>query len=358
MFVQWIQVYETDINVVASVVKALSRNFGAYAIYNLNDLDILIVATRAAALPVATEQVFQWPRMRAELDRIGVQSLSDLKMRLIGDDRTIGPLFNALPVPVNSDFFPFVDLNAPRLRFMSNNALELPRLTSLSIPLLDLLRPDSPVGATLEPSHHSYLNRDDQVRRALAIRRALSSGRLDDLNAVGAITLLLVRTSGDKCADPRVQNAWTTAARNIGAMTATYLNPSELADVWSSVKSTPCYRDANGQHRAWADLFAAVSARNAAEIVTLGTRLVESPVSLSQDDLTYLTTVMAAAYIRLGEMPQARSLLAAQWSRLDHAGEFALALRELGALALTRDTKMFAGARASSRSDETRPDIP
>ena len=332
-------------------------HFGAYALYNLNDLDILIVATRAAALPVATGRCSNG-RGCARSSTGSEYSRSRPEIATIGDDRTIGPLFNALPVPVNSDFFPFVDLNAPRLRFMSNNALELPRLTSLSIPLLDLLRPDSPVGATLEPSHHSYLNRDDQVRRALAIRRALSSGRLDDLNAVGAITLLLVRTSGDKCADPRVQNAWTTAARNIGAMTATYLNPSELADVWSSVKSTPCYRDANGQHRAWADLFAAVSARNAAEIVTLGTRLVESPVSLSQDDLTYLTTVMAAAYIRLGEMPQARSLLAAQWSRLDHAGEFALALRELGALALTRDTKMFAGARASSRSDETRPDIP
>jgi spermidine synthase len=358
LFVQWIQAYETDISVVASIIKALSRNFGAYAIYNLNDLDILIVATRAVALPAPTEQVFQWPRMRAELDRIGVQSLSDLKTRLIGDDRTIGPLFNSLPAPVNSDFFPYVDLNAPRLRFMSNNALELPRLTSLSVPILDLLRPDSPASATLEPSHHSSLNRDDQVRRALAIRRALSSDRLDDLDALGATTLLLIRTSGDKCTDHRVQNTWTAAARNISAMTATYLNPSELADVWSSVRSTPCYRDASGQHRAWADLFAAISARNAAEIVTLGARLLEPPVSLSQSDRTYLTTVMAAAYIRLGQMPQARSLLAAQWSRLDHAAEFALALRELGALARTGDTKAFAETRAGSRGDETSPDTP
>jgi spermidine synthase len=358
LFVQWIQVYETDISIVASVIKALSRNFGAYAIYNLNDLDILIVATRAVALPAPTEQVFQWPRMRAELDRIGVQSLSDLKTRLIGDDRTIGPLFNSLPAPVNSDFFPFVDLNAPRQRFMANNALELPRLTSLSVPILDLLRPDSPASVTLEPSQHSSLDRDDQVRRALAIHRALSNGRLADLDALGATTLLLIRTSADQCADQRAQNTWTMAARNISAMTATYLNPSELADVWSSVKSTPCYRDANGQHRAWADLFAAISARNAAGIVTLGARLLEPHVSLSQSDRTYLTTVMAAAYIRLGQMPQARSLLGAQWSRLDHAGEFALSLRELGALARTGDTKAFVDVRAGSRSDETSVDAP
>jgi predicted membrane-bound spermidine synthase len=353
-FAQWVQLYETDIGVVASVVKALSRHFGAYAIYNLNDLDILIVATRAAALPAPTERVFQWPQMRAELDRIGVQSLSDLQSRLIGDNRTIGPLFNTLPVPVNSDFFPFVDLNAPRLRFMAKNALELPRLTSLSVPVLDLLRPDSPASATLEPSHQSFLMRDLQVRRALAIRRALSDGRLHDLDTVAAVNLLLIRTSGERCADPQVQNTWKTAARNVGAMTATYLNPSELADVWSSIRSTPCYRDASGEHRAWADLLAAVAARNAAEIVTQGTRLLERPSTQSSDDLTYLTTVMASAYLGMGQMSQARSLLATQWNRLNHAGELSLSLRELQALVLAGDNADLVQSRAGGGSSETR----
>ena len=50
-FVQWLQIYETDVGIVASIVKALSRHFPAYAIYNMNDSDILIVATRAPALP-------------------------------------------------------------------------------------------------------------------------------------------------------------------------------------------------------------------------------------------------------------------------------------------------------------------
>ena len=353
-FVQWIQIYETDISVVASVVKALSRNFGAYAIYNLDDSDILIVATRAVALPALTEQVFQWPRMRAELDRIGVQSLSDLKSRLIGDERTIGPLFNSLPVPVNSDFFPFVDLNAPRLRFMSNNALELTRLTSLSAPVLDLLRPDSPASATLEPSHHSFLSRDNQVRRALAVHRALASGRLDNLDAIGAMTLLLIRTSGEKCADQQVQKTWTTAARNIGAMTATYLNPSELADVWSSIRSTPCYREASGEHRTWADLLAAVAARDAAAIVSHGKRLMELPSSISRDELTYLTTVMASAYVHMGQMMQARDLLAAQWNLLDQGGELSLSLRELRALVLTDDdSASLAQARTGGGRPET-----
>src|SRR5262252_9584686 len=85
-FVQWVQTYETDISVVASVTKALSRHFGSYALYNLNDIDVLIVASRAAELPAPSAQPFEWPRMRAELEQVGVQSVADLQSRLIGDE--------------------------------------------------------------------------------------------------------------------------------------------------------------------------------------------------------------------------------------------------------------------------------
>jgi spermidine synthase len=332
-FVQWVQIYETDINVVASIIKALSRHFGAYAIYNLNDLDILIVATRASAFPAAGDQFLQWPQMRVELDRIGVQSLADLRSRLIGDDRIIGPMFNTMPVPANSDFFPFVDLNAPRLRFMSRNAFALTRLTSLSIPVLDLLRADAPSGPTPDPSQHSAVVRDGKVRRALAIRHALSGGHLEPLDAISVTTVLLLRTSATQCVDPEVQNAWKTAARNVAMLTTAYLSPADLADLWSSVRSTPCYREASGPHRAWADLLASVAARNAGEILTRGTQLLAAPSALSLDERTYLTSALTTAYIRLGEIPQARDLLIAQWDQLDHGGELALSLNELLALA-------------------------
>ena len=332
-FVQWVQVYETDFDVVVSIVKALSRHFGAYALYNANDSDILIVATRGVALPLLTGQVFEWPGMRAELDRVGVQSLADMQSRLIGDRRILDPLFSTAAVPVNSDFFPFVDLNAPRLRFMLHDALALPALTLASVPFLDLLSADAPAGATLEPSPRSLLLRDRRVKRALAIHRALASGRLDVLDATDTVNLWLISTSAERCADPKVQAAWQRAAQGVSAATSAYLTSSELADVWSSIKSSPCYRNASGTHKTWADLLAAVAARKAADIVTLGKRLLETPSSLARDELTYLTTVVATAYIRTGRTFDARDLLTANWRELDHQGELALPLRELLALA-------------------------
>jgi len=266
-----------------------------------------------------------------------------MHFRLIGDGRTMNPLFDSVAVPVNSDYFPFVDLNAPRERFLRESALELLRLTFLSAPYLDLLRADAPGGPTLEPSHRSALARDELVRRALAVRRALTTGTLGGADPGTVFQLLLINTSGEKCADPAVQNAWRRAAGNISTMTANYLSPAELAGVWQTIRATPCYRNANGLHRLWADFLAAVAARDATQIVTLGSAL-QQAAPLSQDERTYVTTMMATAYLREGMAPQARGLLETQWGRLDHAGEFGFALRDLSAL--VRSERPLATAQA------------
>src|ERR1019366_1122918 len=95
-FVQWMQVYETNIGVVASVIKALAAHFGAYALYNTDDLDILIVATRGATLRTPDDRLLKSPQLRAELERVGIQSVADVQLRKIGDNRTIGPLLQTI----------------------------------------------------------------------------------------------------------------------------------------------------------------------------------------------------------------------------------------------------------------------
>src|ERR1700719_3865980 len=89
-FVQWMQVYETNIGVVASVIKALAPHFRAYALYNTDDLYILIIATRGAELETPDDRLLQSPQLRAELNRVGIQSVADFKSRKIGDNLKLG----------------------------------------------------------------------------------------------------------------------------------------------------------------------------------------------------------------------------------------------------------------------------
>jgi hypothetical protein len=343
-FVQWMQIYETNIGVVASIIKALAPHFGAYALYNTNDSDMLIVATRGAALRIPDERLLQSPLLRAELKRINVQSIADIQLRKIGDNLTIGPLLETIAVPANSDYFPFVDLNAPRLRYMRENALELPSLTILPIPFLELLDGIAPSGPTLEPAANSSMFRDRLVRRALNIRSAVSSGSLDTLDPGSATYLSRIDMSRERCAAEAAHDTWKTAVRNISDYTTAYLTPAELTEIWNKVISSPCYRDVSAAHTTWADLFAAIAQRDAPQIVRFGTMLLGQQTVNSAEDLAYLTTVTAAAYVRMGEIEQARNVLRAQWFRFNHAGQFEFALRELQALTLPGATEKMAQA--------------
>jgi hypothetical protein len=329
--VQWIQIYETDLGVVSSILKALALHFRTYAIYNSNDSDILIIATRGAALPIPNERVFQSPQLRAELDRIGIQGIADLRLRKIGDNRTIGPLLQQTAVPANSDFFPFVDLNAPRLRFIGARATELSDLTILPIPILELLDSDASRGPTIEPSANSTLHRDNLVQKARAIRSAMLDGYPTSPDMASANDLMLIDSGRDRCADAGIQNAWIMAVQNISDFTATYLTPTELEGIWNKVKSSPCYQSVTTEQKTRVELLAAISRRDAPNIAKFGTDLLGRQASNSGADLAYLSTVTAAAYIRMGQIAPAHNLLEEHWDKIDHSGPYRLSLFSLRA---------------------------
>jgi spermidine synthase len=332
-FVQWVQLYETDLQVLASIVKALSAHFGTYTFYNVDDSNLLIVATVDAELPVPSERIFGWPLMRAELSRIGVRSIDDLRWRRIGDRRTLGSLLNASTVPANSDYFPFVDINAPRLRYLGANAGEVSGLTTLPVPFLDLILGNPVSSSTAEPSAQRGVVHDQAVREALEIRRAVAGGSLGDLSEGDAASLMVIEMSAQRCADPDAHILWTRAVLHLSERTAAYLGSSDFEAIWKTVTNSPCYKDVAGDHRTWADLGLAISRRDAGEIVKLGSRLLESHAPRKQNELAYVMTATAAAYARLGQLDQAGNLIKTYVSHLSQPGRYALPLQELLAMA-------------------------
>ena len=58
LLVQWVQIYETDLTIVASIIKALSPHFADYEIYATDDANILIVATPRAAAATRRSDLF------------------------------------------------------------------------------------------------------------------------------------------------------------------------------------------------------------------------------------------------------------------------------------------------------------
>jgi hypothetical protein len=125
VLVQWFQLYEIDVSLVASVLRALGENFPDYAIYASTDSDLLIVAGDAATLAQPLADVFREPGLAKELRTVHLQNLADLQIRKIATRATIHPLVQSYPVPANSDYYPYLDLNAARYRFLQQGAGDL-----------------------------------------------------------------------------------------------------------------------------------------------------------------------------------------------------------------------------------------
>jgi predicted membrane-bound spermidine synthase len=93
VLVQWVQLYETEMGIIASVIGALSLAFPDYVIYVPNDKDILIIAGEPATLARPLADVFGMPAVAKELRTVSLQTMGDLDMRRLGGRQALEPLF-------------------------------------------------------------------------------------------------------------------------------------------------------------------------------------------------------------------------------------------------------------------------
>jgi hypothetical protein len=250
----------------------------------------------------------------------------------MGSKRTIGALMQAMQVPANSDYYPFVDLNAPRARYLRQTAIALPSLTVLPLPFLELLGGAVPPDPTMEPPIGSALFRDGLVRRAVEIRDAFARDDLNGLDPVTARSLSRLITESANCASGSGEAEWLAAIKDLSDATASYLSSEELARIWQHVEASSCYQQSGGESRQWADLLAAIAHRDAAAIERLGPQLLAAPAGQTAQQLAYLTVATVAACVRAGDLEQGRQVLETQWPRARGSGKFLFALRDLAAL--------------------------
>jgi spermidine synthase len=118
LMVQWIHLYENNMNLLTSVLKAIDKNFGDYALYLTNHLDVLIIARKTGLVGNIDADFLINSEFKTELKRINVLTVSDLHHRLLLSKANMTGILRESGVPVNSDYFPYLDLNAHKAFYM------------------------------------------------------------------------------------------------------------------------------------------------------------------------------------------------------------------------------------------------
>jgi spermidine synthase len=301
VLVQWFHLFEMEPRLVVSVLRALAQNFADFSIYAGKDGDLIIVASNGGNVDAPSGDVFRHPQIAKELSKHGVQTTADLEVRRIGGKTLLLPLIANFGVPTNSDYFPFLDLNAVRSRFMKHSAKEIFDLATTPIPVAEMLEEASPINAQqVTANQYQIYTRAQLVGRARRIREYLltepsSISRTMPTGLQKDVELVRVRLLD--CFQKRQTDVWFSALYNVAGSVNTYLTLQELKQFWIRLESSPCHKSMTSVQRSWLALFKAVGNRDAAGMARLAEDLLEKKVETDWNRKEYLIVAAMTGHL-------------------------------------------------------------
>ena len=315
LFVQWVQLYEINIDLVMSVLKAISANFPDFAIYAPDDLDILIVAPKNGPIPAPDATLLKHPALATTLNRISITGIQDISLRKLGDRKTFGHLITSYPVRANSDYFPLLDQNAARTRFLNESAQELLSFARLPLPVAELLSGAVPPQEPTDITSTAAFTITQGAATAMALRDYFLSGHFDqtdgamsgnDRNDALRVKRMFFECGAVSNSNERFGSLFATAENMIP-----FLTPSELRQIWQVLESGPCASALSPVERECLALFKAISRRDSSGMVEAATQLLGRGMAISPSTLRYLTAAGMTGYLMQGRKGDAYGL----WSR-------------------------------------------
>jgi predicted membrane-bound spermidine synthase len=312
LLVQWFQLYEMDASLLASVMRALGEMFPHYAVFAPSDHDLLIVASGSPVPLPASARVFEQPGLAKELFTVHVLTAGDLDARYLGDRATLEPLFASYGMPANSDYFPVLDLNAARYRFMERSATDVVALLNAGVPLLEMLEPSRSL-RPVNPLHQGAyaFERIENTREARYARDFLLDARAPEPERIGALLqkdLELAKLRLLECREPRERDVWLHSLVHVARTINPYLPAVEAGEFWARVAAAPCHGALHDFQRRWIALFRAVARRDATPMAELASELLATQTELGSDAREYLLMAGMTGYIAAGAPQHARTL--------------------------------------------------
>ena len=308
LFVQWMQIYEINPPLVASVFKALGRHFSDYAVFSPTDFDIIIVA-RNAPLPALSGAVFGHPRLARELERVSIRTVGDLELHRVGGKRGMQPYFESFATAPNSDFFPVLDLYAAKARFLNVHATEIVNLAVTAVPIMEMLQAGS-ARTEITSGPRPWLRRAEHTRQGLAARDYLLTGNDAHLDSIAAALhgdIKLVRLLMIECLGPRATLSPEQFLTVTDALVP-YLSKTELEGLWRKLRSSPCAARHPNWQKTWLELFAAVNDRDAPRMASLAEAMLRRPDLAQMPRRDYVLAAAITGWLARGDRMRALAL--------------------------------------------------
>lgn len=233
VFLQWLQLYEINEQLVGSVLNALEPAFKDYHAYLANNGDLLIVASNRTLSETPDFQRLFSGELQEELRVVGVTDPAQLKFRQVADAQLIKAWARLYKAPANSDYHPVLSLNAPRTRFRKQAADQIIGLPSAPLPVLETFAVAGLLPANVGAGFAGHFSRADMVGQARAAADVLKGGKEDAAYEQTVASMLEVKATGT-CPDTWSEAQEWLMVRNlifVAESTLAYLTAQEQQGV-------------------------------------------------------------------------------------------------------------------------------
>lgn len=336
MFVQWLQVYEINTDLVASILKALGRNFSDYVAYDVDGANMLIMAVPEGTVGKLTSAPFMSPHLQAQLKTLSINDIRDLEIRRIGSKKILHPLVQSYGTRANSDYYPVVDLRAPKARFMQLRATELVELGVAPVPVVDMLEGIEGVAPNRAPNSAQ----SPRIQKALFAQRLKEYFTANDpllptkLDSMSQVNLAFVKEGLTNCARDDKNGIWLNRLITVGQTVGSQLPPIESANFWRVLESAKCYRTLSLHQQEWIALLKAAGNRNAGEMAQRAERLLQTAAIRNPEQMEYLVMAAMTGYLAANNRSAAAALWRQHANSIARAGQISLPIRLLASIAL------------------------
>jgi len=336
LFVQWVQLYEINVDLVVSVLKAVSANFPDYAVYAAHSGDMLIVAKKNGLLPEPDYSVMKIPALAADLRRIHIESGQDISIRKIGSKKFLANFIASYPIRANSDYYPVLDQNAARSRFLGESTHLLTNFSNFPVPAQEMLDRPTVQRDRTNISLARYYEKTQEFITATELRDYFLLGEFNtpytqtDLKQKA---LLLRQVCGGKTTINQEERLGIVF--NLTVAMTPYLTPSEMNPFWNALQSGACATLVSPWEQQWYSLFKSVGNRDSARMLDGARTLLAAGSDLSPIARKYLLATGMVGALAQGNKAEANQL----WSRYKAVvigGESDLLFRLLEAESINR----------------------
>ena len=323
---QWLQIYEIDLNLVATVIKAINDKFKYYAVYQTVRTDLVILASDDPSVLEFDPWIFSQPELAGSLKRVNITNLSDLYARRLGTKNSLEHLFlnTFVSIPTNSDFFPVLGRKAPKTRFLRKDALDLTTLPYGILPVMDFIDP-APKGTSRFELTPASSFRPARIQQAMyAMHNQIVKGTPDEeteaesrlpnqpVQKAAGTQISWIDDFIERCRIPHdIEAKLLLLATRINV----HLPAKPAGEIWERIQQNVCFPTLPESTRNWIRLYHAVGERNPSAIL-----LALNQIPNEQDDGSALP--LGKAYYRYGAGLSALIAL----NELQGAQQFALSV--------------------------------